>query len=162
MAEKISEIMLKSKESQEKNLQAYSTNTFKTEIIQANDYCQVSIYHKGAKATQEQLIRNITKLEMAFPKMQRDFFKILLDRIDANSFSNKRLENAVNYVIDRFQYKELNVADIISWDRKINIYTHAQICNLIQKSMIKGFEDTEMREINGTKYWVLKRDLDNL
>ena len=162
MAEKISEIMLKSKESQEKNLQAYSTNTFKTEIIQANDYCQVSIYHKGGKATQEQLIRNITKLEMAFPKMQRDFFKILLDRIDANNFSNKRLENAVNYVIDRFQYKELNVADIISWDRKINIYTHAQICNLIQKSMIKGFEDTDIREINGTKYWVLKRDLDNL
>jgi len=28
--------------------------------------------------------------------------------------------------------------------------------------MIKGFEDTEIREINGTKYWVLKRDLDNL
>jgi len=137
-------------------------NTSKTEIIRANDYCQVSIYHKGAKATQEQIIRNIAKLEMAFPKMERGFFKILLDRIDANSFSNKRLENAVNYVIDRFQYKELNVADIISWDKKINIYTHQQICNLIQKSMIKGFEDTDIREINGTKYWVLKRDLDNL
>ena len=27
--------------------------------------------------------------------------------------------------------------------------------------MIKGFDDTEIREINGTKYWVLKRDLDN-
>ena len=137
-------------------------NTSKTEIIRSNDYCQVSIYHKGAKATQEQIIRNIAKLEMAFPKMERGFFKILLDRIDANSFSNKRLENAVNYVIDRFQYKELNVADIISWDRKISIYTYQQVCNLIQKSLIKGFEDTEIREINGTKYWVMKRDLDNL
>lgn len=143
-------------------MQKSFTNTSKTEIIRGNDYSQVSIYHKGAKATQEQLIRNIAKLEMAFPKMQRDFFKILLERIDANNFSNKRLENAVNYVIDKFQYKELNVADIISWDRKINIYTYEQICNLIHKSMIKGFEDTETREINGTKYWVLKRDLDNL
>ena len=143
-------------------MQKSFSNTSKTEIIRSNDYCQVSIYHKGAKATQEQLIRNIAKLEMAFPKMQRDFFKILLERIDANNFSNKRLENAVNYVIDRFQYKELNVADIISWDRKINIYTYQQVCNLIQKSLIKGFEDTEIREINGTKYWVLKRDLDDL
>ena len=143
-------------------MQKSCTNTFKTEIIRGDDYCQVSIYHKGAKATQEQLTRNIAKLEMAFPKMQRDFFKILLERIDANNFSNKRLENAVNYVIDKFQYKELNVADIISWDKKINIYTHPQICNLIHKSMIKGFEDTETRDINGTKYWVLKRDLDNL
>lgn len=162
MAERISEIMLKSKESQEKNLQKSFTNTSKTEIIRADDHCQVSIYHKGAKATQEQIIRNIAKLEMAFPKMERGFFKILLDRIDANSFSNKRLENAVNYVIDKFQYKELNVADIISWDKHINIYTHSQVCNLINKSMIKGFEDTEIREINGTKYWVLKSDLAKL
>ena len=162
MAEKISEIMLKNKEFQNKNLQISCTNTSKTEIIKGNDCCQVSIYHKGKKATQEQLTRNIAKLEMAFPKMQGEFFKILLERIDANNFSNKRLENAVNYVIDKFQYKELNVADIISWDRKINIYTYSQICNLIQKSMINGFDDTEIREINGTKYWVLKRDLDNL
>ena len=143
-------------------MQISCTNTSKTEIIQTNDYCQVSIYHKGKKATQEQLTRNIAKLEMAFPKMQGEFFKILLERLDANNFSNKRLENAVNYVIDKFRYKELNVADIISWDRKINIYTYSQICNLIQKSMINGFDDTEIREINGTKYWVLKRDLDNL
>ena len=143
-------------------MQVSCTNTSKTEIIRSDDHCQVSVYHKGGKATQEQLTRNIAKLEMAFPKMQSDFFKILLDRIDANSFSNKRLENAVNYVIDRFQYKELNVADIISWDKKINIYTHQQICNLIQKSMIKGFDATETRDINGTKYWVLKSDLDNL
>ena len=143
-------------------MQKYCTNTSKTEIFRSDEHCQVSIYHRGAKATQEQLTRNIAKLEMAFPKMQRDFFKILLERIDANNFSNKRLENAVNYVIDKFQYKELNVADIISWDRKINIYTYEQICNLIHKSMIKGFEDTDTREINGTKYWVLKRDLDNL
>ena len=26
----------------------------------------------------------------------------------------------------------------------------------------KGFDDTEIREINGSKYWVLKSDLDNL
>ncbi len=122
----------------------------------------MSIYHKGKKATQEQLLTNIAKLEMAFPKMQGEFFKILLDRIDANNFSTKRLENAVNYVIDNFRYKELNVADIISWDKHINIYTHAQICNLIHKSLIKGFEDTEIREINETKYWVLKSDLARL
>ena len=162
MAEKISEIMLKNKEFQNKNLQISCTNTSRTEIIQTNDCCQVSIYHKGKKATQEQLTRNIAKLEMAFPKMQGEFFKILLDRLDANNFSNKRLENAVNYVIDKFQYKELNVADVISWDRKINIYTYSQICNLIQKSMINGFEDTEIREINGTNFWVLKSDLARL
>ena len=147
MAEKISEIMLKNKEFQNRNLQISCTNTSRTEIIKGNDCCQVSIYHKGKKATQEQLTRNIAKLEMAFPKMQGEFFKILLERIDANNFSNKRLENAVNYVIDKFQYKELNVADVISWDRKINIYTYYQICNLIQKSMINGFDDTEIREI---------------
>ena len=48
-------------------------NTSKTEIIRVIDYCQVSIYHKGAKATQEQIIRNIAKLEMAFSEDGEDF-----------------------------------------------------------------------------------------
>ena len=68
--------------------------------------------------------------------------------------------------------KELTKAEIANFKANRHLYTKVATSRkcigrysrkkVILSIRIKGFEDTEIREINGTKYWVLKRDLDNL
>jgi hypothetical protein len=70
----------------------------------------------------------IKSLRGAFPKMGDDFFGLLYKRIGANEFSAQRLDDAITNVIDNFRYKELNVADIISFDKRIKLYTYNQVC----------------------------------
>ncbi len=45
----------------------------------------------------------------------------------ANGFTDKRLQDAVNYVIDNFQYKELNVSDIIRFDKYLKLYSYDEM-----------------------------------
>ena len=91
--------------------------------------------------------------------MEEGFWNILTERIIANNFTKERIKQAVEYVIDNFQYKELNVADIIRFDRRIKLYTGGEYV-LMQ---VKGAKSTEFekRIINGTVYFVKKDDLLN-
>jgi hypothetical protein len=99
----------------------------------------------------------IARLKVSFPRMERYFFDILAERIADNDFTEKRLIDAVNYVIDNFPYKELNVADIIRFDRRVKLYTGSEFCNA-QMNGIHASE-FEKKEINGIKFWILKKDL---
>jgi hypothetical protein len=100
---------------------------------------------------------HIARLKIAFPKMERHFFDILAERIVDNDFTEKRLEDAVNYIIDNFPYKELNVADIIKFDRKIKLYTGNEFVN----AQMNGIHPSrfQIKEIEGVKFWILKEDL---
>lgn len=90
--------------------------------------------------------------------MRTEFFDLLAERIVGQGFSDARLTDAVNHVIDNFQYKELNVSDVIGFDKRVKYYTQPEVCDL---SCEKGYkwEDFTKRMINGTYYWVLNRDL---
>jgi hypothetical protein len=101
----------------------------------------------------------IKQLQIAFPKMDKDFFDLLASRIISNDFSEKRLKDAVNYVLDNFQYKELNISDIVKFDRRVKLLTYGEVC----KMWMNGVPNTdfEIRDIDGTKYWVRKVDLLN-
>jgi len=89
--------------------------------------------------------------------MEHHFFNILAERIVDNDFTEKRLIDAVNFVIDNFPYKEINVSDIIKFDRRVKLYTGNEFMNA-QMSGIHPSE-FERREIEGVKYWILKSDL---
>lgn len=90
--------------------------------------------------------------------MSETFFNILAERVIANNFSGKRLKDAVNDVIDNFQYKELVVSDIIRFDKKIKLYSYNEVCNMATKGTA-SFSDFEIRVINGRHWRVLKSDL---
>lgn len=98
------------------------------------------------------------RLELAFPKMERGFFDLLAERIIANGFTASRLKDAVNHVLDNFQYKELNISDIIRFDRRVKLYTYSEFSQLAIEGKYK-WDDFEKRKINGTNYWVKKADL---
>ena len=101
----------------------------------------------------------IAKLNAAFPKMEQGFWSILAERIEANSFTTERIKQAVEHVLDNFQYKELNISDIIRFDRRVKLYTGSEFIN----SQMRGIHHSEFerRIINGVVYWVRKVDLLN-
>lgn len=90
--------------------------------------------------------------------MSDDFFNILSERLSDNGFSDERMKDAVNYVIDNFQYKELNVSDIIKFDKRVKLYTYNEVCNMVTKGQA-NFSDFDIREINGNFFRVKKSDL---
>lgn len=100
----------------------------------------------------------IRKLQYAFPKMENAFFDILTERIVDNGFTRDRLQDSVNNVLDNFCYKELNIADVIKFDKRVKLYSYAEACSLVTSGKA-SFEDFEIREINGKKYRVKKIDL---
>ena len=64
---------------------------------------------------------------------------MFIDRIRANGFSDQRLIDAVNHVIDNCPYPTPSIAQFISFDKKYKIVTYEQ--------MIKKAEEF------GTEIW---------
>ena len=56
------------------------------------------------------------------------------ERIEKSGMSSKRLEYAVNKVIDTFTYKTLTIADILSIDVTRRAVTYETMCNEIAKN----------------------------
>jgi hypothetical protein len=109
------------------------------------------------KPAADELKMAVSRISNAFPRMPKEFFILLTERIIANNFTHKRLEDAVNHVMDNFQYKELNISDIIKFDRRIKLYTGKEFL----QAQIDGIDSSkfEMREIDGVIFWILKEDL---
>lgn len=118
---------------------------------------EISLY-EGGMLTDTCIAISLKRLKEAFPKMQPAFFNLLSERIIANGFSDKRLADAVNNVIDNFEYKELNVSDIIKFDRKVKMHTYTEAAAMVTAGKAT-FEDFEKREINGNVLRILKTDL---
>lgn len=90
--------------------------------------------------------------------MSDQFFNLLSERIIANDFTENRLIDAINHVIDNFAYKELNISDVIRFDRKVKLYTYPEVSDLVTAGKA-SFSDFEIREINGKTFRVKKSDL---
>lgn len=119
---------------------------------------ELSLYQDSI-AEPVQIAGAVKTLKAAFPKMGDEFFMLLCKRIGANEFTAKRLEDAVNHVIDNFHYKELNVADIVSFDKRVKLYDKNQIWDECSKGYTT--DDFEKVRISGKLYWVKKVDIEN-
>ena len=95
----------------------------------------------------------------AFPKMGDPFFNLLAERVRANKFTTKRLNDAINHLIDNFNYQELNIADIIKFDKRAKLYSYNDVCKMVSKGEA-AFSDFAVKEINGTHYRVKKTDIE--
>ena len=59
---------------------------------------EVSTYN-GSKADPTCIAMQIIRLKRAFPKMSDDFFDLLSERIDQNSFTEKKITDAMQHGI---------------------------------------------------------------
>jgi hypothetical protein len=79
------------------------------------------------------IIESIKTIKKAFPALPLSFYDVLTDRLRAAGFSDQRLFDAVSYVIDSCIYPMPTIAQFISFDKKIKIYTYHQYCQLINE-----------------------------
>lgn len=65
-------------------------------------------------------------------------FALLKDRFKDNKFTDERLKDAINQVIDTYEGwdKIPNIANFIQYDKKIKIFTYKESIEYGQKSLI--------------------------
>jgi hypothetical protein len=128
-------------------------------IVKAADGAplEISAYADDLAADPTELLVHVRRLRAAFPQMDDNFYNILVERIVANKFTRQRLADAVNYVIDNVRYKELHVADIVGFDRRIKLYPYNELTCLVTEGIIK-FDDICYTVIDGRYCWFKKAD----
>lgn len=117
---------------------------------------EMSLYRRGT-VSPEVLGTEIKKLQTAFPARGDDFFNLLAERIVANGFSDQKLKDAVAKCIDTFSYKEINISDIIGYDRRVKLYTYGEMCDMIYNKLARC-DDFKFVETPNGKYWIKKTE----
>ena len=98
----------------------------------------------------------VKKIKDTFPALPAGFYDVLMDRIKDKNFSDKRLQDAINNVIDNCVYPTPTIANIISFDKRIKLYTYNEVLVIVDKG--GSFDDFKVIERNGKKYHVKLAD----
>jgi hypothetical protein len=115
---------------------------------------EISIYD-GATATGVEMESEVQKLMAAFPEVTNDFLIILIDRLIDNGFTKERVQDAISKTIDTNPYRRPSIADIISYDKKVKLYTYSEV----EKKCLPGysaFQYYERVEIEGKQRFIEK------
>lgn len=119
---------------------------------------QISIRNKelsvfsGELAKPKEIAIAVKRLQVAFPDMSADFFNLLAEMIVKDKFTAERLKYAIDNVICNFKYKKLNIADIVSQDVKVKLYTMDDVYK--EKGQFPH-PDFSSIERNGKRFWIL-------
>ena len=107
----------------------------------------VSIYH--GELTTQCVIKQVKKVKSAFPALPDGFYKVLTDRIKELNFSDDRLIDAVNNMIDTCVYPTPTIANLISWDKRIKLYNYQQIIELVNQYGASVWDNYKAVKISG-------------
>jgi hypothetical protein len=124
------------------------------------DHCTTSLY--TGELTTQCIIDQVKAIKKAFPSLPAGFYDVLTDRINEHKFNDERLRDAVNHIIDTCIYPHPSIAGIISWDKRINVYTYHQIIDLVNIHGKKIWDEYKRVDIHGRsgKYFAHIIDID--
>lgn len=91
------------------------------------------------------------------------YFDLLRERLDAHGFSDERLRDAVNYVIDNFKWSSPPaIANFISFDRTFKIYTYEEIMKKANEFGQEVWNNYKAVKFRGRpkKVWVHVNDIE--
>lgn len=100
------------------------------------------------------------KLAAAFPFEDATkaavFFALMVERMQDNGFTSQRVRDAVNWVIDNFRYRQLAIADILSFDRRATLYTRNDYLKSSDKDDFTLMLDKDLNPVRiaGVAYYV--------
>ena len=112
----------------------------------------ISVY--SGQLTAQTIVTEVKKMKAAFPELPAGFYEILSQRVKANKFCDARLTDAVNNLIDNFTYPRPTIADVISYDKRVRLYTYAQVCELVSQ----GHRMEDYVKLPDRKAWMSKED----
>ena len=101
------------------------------------------------------------RLKIAFPNITKEFLTLLFDRFVSRGFSNERVKDSVDYLIDNYKYPTPTIAEIISYDAKVRLLTYDQVMK-IHNEIGKAFDMYSAVVIEGikTKVWASNFDIE--
>lgn len=108
----------------------------------------LSVY-RGNLTTKAVIVES-KKVKAAFPQLPQGFYDVLADRLKANKFTDQRLQDAVNHLVDNFRYPTPTIADIVSFDKRIKLYTYSQVAERVNS----GRDMRDFGKIKDQKLWM--------
>lgn len=97
-------------------------------LIRKEDCFETSIYKD--ELTEECVAVNTVKLKQSFPALSSGFYDVFYERLSANKYTNQRLNDAIGHVIDNCIYPSPTIAQFISFDKKIKLYTYDDVLKM--------------------------------
>jgi hypothetical protein len=112
----------------------------------------MSIYND--ELTTQNIIEGTVKLKKSFPSLTKEFFDVFADRIKDNKFTDKRLNDSINYVIDNCIYPTPSIAQFISYDKRIKLYTYHDIVRMQDQTQhaFKSYRPVKIHGVNKPMY----------
>ena len=112
------------------NLRTFSTKNL---VVKKDGTAEMSIYAGNGELTKECITQQMAKIKQAFPNLTPQFLSILLDRILENeTMTDRKLTDAVNNVIDTFEYPNPTVAKFLNYDKKVELLTYDKVVAMAQ------------------------------
>ena len=112
------------------------SNLQKLSVENLEQKTEISLY-KG-ELTTPVVIQSIARIKKSFPSLPVGFYEVLSERLKDNGFSDERLMDSIKNVIDTCVYPTPTIAQFISWDKRIKVYTYEE--------MLKKWDDGMGRE----------------
>jgi hypothetical protein len=106
---------------------------------------ELSEYIPG-EASPETIIWMLKKLKGCYPETSKEVFDTLVEMIKEEQWSDTRIRDAVKECIKTHKYPRITPANILDYDKRIRLYTMAQIQEEAHKrnghwhGAFKGFE----------------------
>lgn len=77
----------------------------------------------------------------------------MFERMIEHKWSDSRVRDAVNNLIDTHPYKSINPANVLSYDRREKLFSYPQMVEQVNKYGSRVWETHTMIEVDGVKYW---------
>lgn len=102
----------------------------------------------------------MAKIKASFSQLPPNFYIILASRLKEKLFSDQQLIDAVNNVIDTCVYPVPTIANFLSFNKKIRLFTYQEMLKKVHDSGgdpgIWDYHDK--KKIEGITFWYLKSE----
>jgi hypothetical protein len=119
-------------------------------LIKKDGHFEISVYND--ELTKPVIVEMNIKIKQSFPGLPAGFYDVFSDRIKANGFTDQRLIDAVTHVIDNCIYPTPTIAQFISFDKNIKLYSYDQILKKNNELSGKAFEYYRPVKIEENQY----------
>ena len=145
------EIEIKKSEQQNQTLQKYFQR-----VYLEDDKLYLSHY-TGDQLDYKTILEQADRLNDFFPRLTAGYFERFRERLTelSNKFTNQKLIDAVNNMIDTYEYEFPPFARIIKFDKRSRLYTRDEILKM-QEEDINIWDKVESKKINDKIFYIKK------
>ena len=90
--------------------------------------------YNGVPATDKEIVAILTELATVYPVINSKI-AVLVKLLTIENFTAKRLNDACTHVLATCKYKEPTIADIVSFDRCVKLYTYSECLQMINRGV---------------------------